>query len=434
MTKVANNPTRHISSSEMFQVSEASHRCPNEVDCLENRALGPSSGHRCLCFWRWKILNLKFLRLKLGLRRFCSTLKQGPKHSPALSSVLTKIPSSVQQSSQISQLPLQLLPSTLLPHKAIRPRLTLSAIMSCPRPSNRTAFLKLEPHCLSRSKMAAPSNSKDLSLQKADQSTTPTPTPPNRRQGYGPNEIVNEIFSYLDFRERARCASVCKQWHEIADDDLAYRRQYRLDILDRKSMWDARPYIRYPPVCISCHRDLPDQEFSDPMLYQTPMWLYWPSDPDPLVCISCQEILERDLAYLERWRPDLPGRTILWEETPPKEGWREFYILDKILQFDVKHDRMVSSRHKLEAYASRPAIPYHEKNAGIEDYWKRKTNDNGWKVLGILQGAKKYKPIPRLTLWTMAKSDKVCYHVEFELACRGYMRSKNSKLMSAIEL
>ena len=124
----------------------------------------------------------------------------------------------------------------------------------------------------------------------------------------------------------------------------------------------------------------------------------------------------------------------MWEEAPPKDGWKKFYIRDKVLQFDVKRDRIGSSVHKLEAYARRPAIPHCEKNAGIEDYWKRKTDGNGWKVLGILRGAKKWKPMPRLRLWMMAKSDKVSYRVEFELACRGYMRSEYCYLSSAIEL
>ena len=264
-------------------------------------------------------------------------------------------------------------------------------------------------------------------------SKQPTP-PPNRRHGYGPNEIVNKIFSYLDFRERARCASVCKQWHEIADDDIAYRRQYRLDILDRRSMWESMSYSRSPTVCISCHRDLPYPKVSRAMLYQMRTRGYVPSGPYPLVCISCQEIYERDLAYLRHWRPDMPGRTIMWEQTPPKEGWKNFYIHDKILQFDVKHDRIGSSKYKLEAYARRPVIPYHEKNVGIENHWKRKANDNPWKVRGILQGAKKWKPIPRLRLWMMAKSDKISYHVEFELACRGYMRSERCDLWAAIQL
>ena len=179
----------------------------------------------------------------------------------------------------------------------------------------------------------------------------------NRRQGYGPNEIVSEIFSYLDFRERARCASVCKQWHEIADDDLAYRRQYRLDILDRKSMWKPTPYNRHPSVCISCHRDLHyDEKYVRAMLYHSRKWGYVPGNFHPLVCISCHEILERDLAYLRRWRPDLPGRTIMWEERPPKGGWKKFYIHDKILQFDVMHNRYGSSMHRLKAYANRPVI------------------------------------------------------------------------------
>ena len=78
----------------------------------------------------------------------------------------------------------------------------------------------------------------------------------------------------------------------------------------------------------------------------------------------------------------------MWEETPPREGWKKFYILEQILHFDVKHNRAGSSKHKLGAYASRPVIPYHEKNAGIEDHWRRRTRENERKVLGILQGAK----------------------------------------------
>ena len=107
---------------------------------------------------------------------------------------------------------------------------------------------------------------------------------------------------------------------------------------------------------------------------------------------------------------------------------------EKINQFDAEHKRRVSNKSTLEAYASRPVIPYHTKNAGIEDHWKRKTSDDSWKVLDILQGAKEKEPIPRLKLWRMAKSDKVSYDVEFELACRGYMRGEKSWLKLAIAL
>ncbi|KAM0794493.1 hypothetical protein BDR22DRAFT_826864 [Usnea florida] len=283
--------------------------------------------------------------------------------------------------------------------------------------------------------MAAPSNSDDLFVQTADQSTTAAPTPPKPRQGYGPNEIVKEIFSYLGFRERARCASVCKQWHEIADDDLAYRRQYRLDILDRKSVWEPEAYSCYPSTCCkSCHRTLPFKKISDDMKWRRLRGLYVKNKRFPEFCISCQDLRDRDLAYLQRWRPDMPGRTIMWAEAPPKEGWKKLYIHDIVLQFDIKHNREASSMDQLEAYANRPAIPYHEKNAGIEDRWKKETNVNGMKVLWILEGAKKWKPIPRWTLSRIAKSDMVSYHVEFELACRGYLRSKRSILSAAIEL
>ena len=161
---------------------------------------------------------------------------------------------------------------------------------------------------------------------------------------------------------------------------------------------------------------------------------YVPGNPYPLVCISCHEIRERDMAYLGRWSPDLPGRTIMWEETPPKMGWKKFYIYDKVLQFDVMHNREGTSMDELEAYASRPVIPYHEKNAGIENGWRRKANRNPGEVLWMLRGAKKWKPIPRLMLWRMAKSDKVSYHVEFELACRGLLRSRYCFLWAVIEL
>lgn len=130
----------------------------------------------------------------------------------------------------------------------------------------------------------------------------------------------------------------------------------------------------------------------------------------------------------------MPDRTSGRQETPPKEGWKKFYIQEKIKQFDAQHRRRVTIAFELKAYASRPVIPYHEKNAGIEDHWNRETSENDRKVLDILRGAKKMKPIPRLKLWTMAKSDKVSYHVEFELACRGYMRSKKSVLADAIAL
>ena len=288
---------------------------------------------------------------------------------------------------------------------------------------------------LFQSKMAAPSNPEYLFLQTADQSTTAAPTPPKPRQGYGPNEIVKEIFSYLDFRERARCASVCKQWHEIADDDLAYRRQYRLDILDRKSQWEPTPpHVRTPFVCKSCHRDITYPKYSRAQLDQRHTWEFVCMHALNTVCICCRELRDRDLAYLRHWRPDIPGRTIMWPETPPQEGWKKLYIDNNILHFNVTHDRIEKSKPKLEAYANRPVIPYHEKNAGIEDRWKRKTNENPWKVEGILQGAKKWRPIPRWKLWRIAESDNVSYHVEFELACRGYMRSWRSYLWSAIEL
>ena len=130
----------------------------------------------------------------------------------------------------------------------------------------------------------------------------------------------------------------------------------------------------------------------------------------------------------------MPDRTSGWQETPPKEGWKKFYIQEKIKQFDAQHDRIVTIAFRLKAYASRPVIPYHEKNAGIEDHWNRKTSEDARKVREILQGAKKMKPIPRLKLWTMAKSDNVSYHVEFELACRGYMRNKKCILADAIAL
>ena len=256
-------------------------------------------------------------------------------------------------------------------------------------------------------------------------------TPPNRRQGYGPNEIVNEIFSYLDFRERARCASVCKQWHEIADDDLAYRRQYRLDILIRKMMWEHPPYSSFRNVCISCRRELFYQgEISRDMLDDWRTWGYRSRFPYRLVCTSCKKIVDRDLAYLRHWCPDMPGRTIMWDETPPKEGWKKFYIYDKILESDAVHNKYRSSMHKLEAYASRPVIPYHENNAWIEDRWRRVTNGDSWKVREILQGAMKWKPIPRLKLWMFAKSDEVSYDVEFELACRGILWSEWCVLLS----
>ena len=311
------------------------------------------------------------------------------------------------------------------------------------RSYTRTAFLKIILMFLFQSKMAAPSDPDDLFLRTADQSTTAAPTPPKPRQGYGPNEIVKEIFSYLDLRERARCASVCKQWHEIADDELAYRRLYRLDILDRKSVWEPEAYSCYPSTCCkSCHRALPFEKISDDMKWRRLRGLYVKSKPFPEFCISCQDLRDRDLAYLQRWRPDMPGRTIMWAEVPPKEGWKELYIHDIVLQFDIKHNREASSMDQLEAYANRPVIPYHEKNAEIEAYWMRKTNDDAREVLLILWGAKKWKIIPRLTLWAIAKWHKVSYHVEFELACRGWMRSgmrsgtpsRRAALMSYIDI
>ncbi len=81
-----------------------------------------------------------------------------------------------------------------------------------------------------------------------------------------PTEIAYKIFSYLGYRDRARCAQVSKSWRVIADDNESYKNQFDRDRSDLPNCingedWASQQKWKLAYI-YSYRKDFPHEEYT----------------------------------------------------------------------------------------------------------------------------------------------------------------------------